>query len=733
MRLRLPHNQDDHIQHVNVLFHVAYAYSEVDFRLDVIVDPWYLLRSGKIKFTRNWLMQGAMGGLRGAEGEAASLKEDENAIQDLKANVATEDSKELVLYVGSGQIAQSDSVEATKNPERQVTVRINHIPPIHALILPQNSLYIPWSQTESTGILQSHGLPFHTTGKRKLYSYKPLLHGYIRLLYLLPGTSESSLQAVLNHIACNYAGTYQALSYVWGSSVCDKELVTPNGIIPITASVHKALLALRQSDQAIMVWVDAVCINQTDPKEKAQQIRLLPEIFQACECTYAFLTEGDPIITQALEMLMQVRARAIREKRKSSKGTGTDGKDCPKIMSSWKGKRLPPPESPMWESISALFTLPYFRRAWIIQEVVASPAIKFVCGTRLIGWNDLYAALQALDREVEMSEDEPELSDVRASWEPFMKLGVQREWEARQHRWCLITLLEHFRHAESTLSRDRFFALAGLASDGNDEDFEPDYEASFYDVVLRFAHAFVRQGRGIQLLYRAGITRTENESKFPSWIPDWTVKRPVGLHDSSDSEFTFSACGPQSPHLTLGPMPNDLSVDGYNMDVILAITTTSNTESEWEEYFANIDDMIDEAMLSDTLGAKKDLKWKIPAAAAPFTSRESYKAFREYIADPLNVSTSDRDYNAHKSYAECLQGTLTGWKFVVTKRGFAGVVPSLSQVGDVVAIMKGGCVPFVLRESGEKWRLVGECYVHGIMKGEGLWLLGVKEETFCLH
>jgi hypothetical protein len=732
MRLKLPHNQEDHIQHVNVLVHVDYAYSEVDFRLDIIVDPWYLLQSGKIKFTRNWLMQGSIGEERGAKDEEPSLKKDEDSVRDPNANTAIEGGKELILYTGSLQTAQSNFVEATKNPEIQAPVRTNHILRIHTLILPQNPLYIPWSQTESTGILQSRGPSLHTTGRRELYSYKPLLHGYMRLLYLLPGTSESLLQAVLNHIACNYAGTYQALSYVWGSSVRDKELVTPNGIIPITTSLHKALIALRQSDQAIMVWVDAVCINQSDYSVKAQQIRLLPEIFQACECTYAFLSEGDLAINQALEMLMQVRARAIREERKSYKGPAAGGKDRP-IMSMWEGKRLPAPESPMWESVFALFTLPYFRRAWIIQEVVASPAIKFVCGTRLIGWNDLYAALQALNREVEMSEEEPELSDVRASWEPFMKLGVQREWEARQHRWCLITLLEHFRHAESTLSRDRFFTLVGLASDGNDTDFEPDYESSFHDIVLRFAYAFVRQGRGIQLLYRAGITPAEHKSKFPSWIPDWTVQRPVGLHDSSDSEFTFSACGPSSPHVTLGPMPNDLSVDGYNMDVILAITTTSNTESEWEEYFVEVDEMIDQAMLSDTLGPKEHLKWKVPVAAAPFTSRESYKAFREYIADPLNVPTNDGDYNAHKSYGECLQGTLTGWKFVITKRGFAGVVPNLSQVDDVVAIMKGGCVPFVLRESGEKWRLVGECYVHGIMKGEGLWLPGVKEDTFCLH
>jgi hypothetical protein len=545
---------------------------------------------------------------------------------------------------------------------------------------------------------------------------------------------EGPLQAVLNHIACNYAGTYQALSYVWGADLRDKELVTPDGIIPITTSLYKALLALRQNDKAVMVWVDAVCINQADTKEKAQQIRLMPEIFQACECTYAFLSEGSPAIDQALEMLMQVRARTVREERQQSKGNDTDDKDLPQIMSTWGGNRLPPFNSPIWSSVKALFTLPYFRRAWIIQEVVVTPNVKLVCGEWLIAWKDFYAALEVLDREVHVAEYEEKISDIRASWEPFTRLAVQREWETRQHRWSLLMLLEHFRYAESTLSRDRLFALVGLASDGNEVDFEPDYDSSFEDIVLRFAQAFVRQGRGIQLLYRAGISWSEHDVRFPSWIPDWTLKRPIGLHDSSDTDLTFSACGPQPSHLTLGPESNDLSVDGYDMDTILTITTASNTESEWAVYFTEIDAMIDDGVLSDTMGSKEDLKWKVPIAAAPFPRAESYSVFRKHLTNPFQTPTNNRYVDLKSNvYITHLQGTLAGWKFVVTKRGFAGVVPGLSQVGDRVAIMKGGCVPFVLRESGYKWRLVGECYIHGIMKGEGLWLPDVKEKTFCLY
>jgi hypothetical protein len=460
----------------------------------------------------------------------------------------------------------------------------------------------------------------HTSGRRSLYTYKPLLHGYIRLLYLLPGVGEAPLQAVLNHIACNYAGRYQALSYVWGSDTTDTELITPNGIILITASLHSALLALRQKDQAIMLWVDAVCINQADTKEKAQQIRLMPEVFQACECTYAFLSAGSQVIDQALKMLMQVRAKKIREERQRPP---EDTANQTPADSKWEVGNLPPPNSPIWTSMKELFTLPYFRRAWIIQEVVAAHKVKIVCGDWVIEWKDLCSVLESVDLELQIADYGERFDKLRASWEPFMKLAAQREWEARQHRWTLLKLLENFRHAESTLKRDRLVALVGLASDGNEAEFEPDYDSDFSAIVVRFAEAFVRQGRGLQLLYRAGTTDANQDPKLPSWIPDWTSKRPIGLHDPSDPDAAFSACGAESAQLTLGPLPGELSVEGYDMHIITHITSTSNEKVDWAAYFHEIDQMINDSVLSDMAGPKEKLKWQVPIAAAPYSSEES--------------------------------------------------------------------------------------------------------------
>ncbi|PMD41991.1 HET-domain-containing protein [Hyaloscypha variabilis F] len=69
-----------------------------------------------------------------------------------------------------------------------------------------------------------------------------------------------------------------------------------------------------------------------------------------------------------------------------------------------------------------------------------------------------------------------------------------------------------------------------------------------------------------------------------------------------------------------------------------------------------------------------------------------------------------------------------GRKFCVTSGGRLALVPHGSSEGDVVCVIRGVHIPFVVRPVGQKdsketdanYHLVGECYVHGIMDGEAM-------------
>lgn len=70
-----------------------------------------------------------------------------------------------------------------------------------------------------------------------------------------------------------------------------------------------------------------------------------------------------------------------------------------------------------------------------------------------------------------------------------------------------------------------------------------------------------------------------------------------------------------------------------------------------------------------------------------------------------------------------------GRSLCVTKRGYIGAVPPLARSGDIIYLIQGAQVPFVLRpvaatdlgsneSSSNSFELVGEAYIHGIMDGE---------------
>jgi hypothetical protein len=69
--------------------------------------------------------------------------------------------------------------------------------------------------------------------------------------------------------------------------------------------------------------------------------------------------------------------------------------------------------------------------------------------------------------------------------------------------------------------------------------------------------------------------------------------------------------------------------------------------------------------------------------------------------------------------------------FCTTESGYIGMVPQWSRVGDIICLIYGLDVPYVLREVEGRFRLVGNSYVHGLMDGQGLHLPR-EDEDFVL-
>ena len=61
---------------------------------------------------------------------------------------------------------------------------------------------------------------------------------------------------------------------------------------------------------------------------------------------------------------------------------------------------------------------------------------------------------------------------------------------------------------------------------------------------------------------------------------------------------------------------------------------------------------------------------------------------------------------------------LTGRRLVTNSTGYLGLTPAELSEGDIIAVLYGCNSPVVLRPCEDKFYVIGECYVDGVMDGE---------------
>jgi hypothetical protein len=130
------------------------------------------------------------------------------------------------------------------------------------------------------------------------YRTKPYLlpskHRVTRLLRLLPDKIDSRIRCELFDYKFRDKAQlpYEALSYVWGDQQNKKRILVDGGYLDITNNLYEALLRLRDCRKARVLWVDAICINQADVQERANQVGIMPKIYAYASQVIAWLGEA---------------------------------------------------------------------------------------------------------------------------------------------------------------------------------------------------------------------------------------------------------------------------------------------------------------------------------------------------------------------------------------------------------------------------------------------------------
>ncbi|KAH7079569.1 hypothetical protein FB567DRAFT_571692 [Paraphoma chrysanthemicola] len=301
------------------------------------------------------------------------------------------------------------------------------------------------------------------------YHYTPLSteHGSIRLLRLLPNKDRSTnIECELFEYALddeNRDHQYDALSYVWGNPGETLPVFIDGCRVHVTANLHAALSSLRNHRLDRVFWIDAICINQNDNKEKGDQIQSMAKIYSRANRVVVWLGEA----ANDSDLVIEAIRSAGGKKR-------TITSDSERIESAGQ----------------ALLQRPWFRRIWILQEVAAARSIQIACGSGRI---DGYAFCLGFDSLNIISRAQQRVQGLissvtylirNAMFRPGYSNGSSNKLTLGIHP--LGGLIDMYHAHEATKKHDKVYALLGMCSDDPSKaGLFPDYDVTWDQLLQR--------------------------------------------------------------------------------------------------------------------------------------------------------------------------------------------------------------------------------------------------------
>jgi hypothetical protein len=355
------------------------------------------------------------------------------------------------------------------------------------------------------------------------YSYQALAEDgdTIRLFVLEPSVDTASPirgTLVIESLAANPA--YAALSYLWGD-LEDEEAIFIDGKAAIaTINLIGALRRIRLPDKTVVVWADAICINQFYVKERNHQIRLMGDIYRKARRVICWLGPASPHTERAARLLHNL---AEYEQELRYQRVEFHKEDWIRIS---KHNELNiHGQNEHWLGVQDVLERPYFTRVWTFQEMVLNQNVVLYCRPSELSLDDILRSwslrndwMAVLSKESVDGEDLTKY--LRAitykTWSLFVDiLNARQNIQNKGTSFDINDFFEVAASRNATDDRDRVNGLLGLL--GSD-DFKADYRLSVRETYCAFAQQCIAKMSNLQILRCAGLHLA---TVVPSWVPFW--------------------------------------------------------------------------------------------------------------------------------------------------------------------------------------------------------------------
>ena len=469
----------------------------------------------------------------------------------------------------------------------------------------------------------------------RLYNLLSKERKEFRIIKLVPGNEDDPLRCFLitESLVDGDDPSYEALSYCWGCldstetielyHFCEQDGeesphvkgLSPNATLKlpadgkltadgelievpcykqdftVTTNVIAALRKLRNDTYYRTLWVDAICINQSDLAERVAQVAIMRLIYEQAKQTLIWLGEGNEACDFSMDAIYAIAA-FIEER------TGVD----PMLFFGKSGLVFDPrlldqlllefEQSQGWDDQSALklstiilghfFAESWFRRVWVLQEVGTASRVVLRYGSRTVGWGAVLIVAHWQKRWIQkylvFYGAIPNVEEI------YRENTLPVAWQTITNKRALEEKIFLASAFGSTDPRDKLYALIGLASETWDlEDpsstLRLQYDNSPEEAFANFTICIIQATSSLNILSAATkYSPTGARQLFPSgrsWIPEFDRDNTVqsllityaGLGHKGKPKC-YIACNGLTVFPTIDVRNDILTLHGYTIDDI---------------------------------------------------------------------------------------------------------------------------------------------------------------------
>ncbi|KAH6900627.1 heterokaryon incompatibility protein [Thelonectria olida] len=443
--------------------------------------------------------------------------------------------------------------------------------------------------------------PTHPPYKYSLYSPLDSRPGAFRLVRLLPplptlwgNTLRIQLIAVDNVGSC----AYDTLSYTWGVTGKDPPdrrilVETPHGSREFR--IYRPLeIALSTITTDRPLFVDQICINQDDEKEKASQVQLMRDIYGNCTRLLVWLGPGTTASDQYFDCIRQINAEGILH----GVTRGFDHKHFMKVFDAVMNSDIPAEgdvkqdrddvlmliskygDAFPLEGAKDVLSRKWWQRLWIIQEACLAPNVLFVCGSQRLCFDCLRLGLlfynlynthwsNHVTRRIPESEANLRRDLLHLNESPTRMIRERKMIHQFRTRHSLYDIVLNYNVNGSlpkigaTLAEDRIFGVMGMAEAKSLAGLRVSYNDT-RKVFIQLGALLAAES--LDLLFFSQFPKTI--STLPSWAPDWSMDLHVPCAYMKLQDRNHSAGEACRGAPTVDIVTGCLTVRGIVVDII---------------------------------------------------------------------------------------------------------------------------------------------------------------------